>query len=551
MLQSISISNFILIDNLEINLSAGFTALTGETGAGKSIIIDALLIALGERANSKLIKDASSPSVIAISVSTDGLSELILKLEEYGIEAGSGLIIRRNIYSDGKTKAFINDTPVSINLLSEIRSYLIEFCGQHDSRGLLNSNTHINLFDKYIGIEAKIGQLSMLYHAYKKAKENLEALIARNQKVDLELDFLNHTIQELSALSPKEDEETLLVERRKMLQDSAKAQDTYVRAYDKIGSGEVILEVTRIQKDLEKFPEVFGEVVEALNRTIIELEEAKISLKDLSSLFGNSSSELEQAEDRLYALRGAARKFSVSPNELPAFLKKQKQEFEDLKNISGQIDKGTSILEAAREDYVKLATSISKTRLMSSDKLASVIVGILGELKMPQADFKVEIETHKEESAWRASGFDSVKFVVRTNPGSAYGTLEKIASGGELSRIMLALKAGLASVKSVPVLIFDEIDTGISGAVSEAVGRKIAALAKRYQVLTITHQPQVAAFCDNHLYIEKSFSENSTGISIRALSPSERVKELARMLSGEVVTEESVAAATKLIAAAA
>lgn len=549
MLSSISIKNFVLIDDLNINLSNGFTALTGETGAGKSIIIDALLIALGERANSKLLKDPSKAATVILCLQTSSASEVANALVEHGIDCASEIIIRRVIYPDGKTKAFINDTAVSATFLAGIREYLIEFCGQHDSKGLMNPHSHIKILDKYIGNGPELRQLSALYNDYKKHKNDLEELLRKNLRIDAELDFLNYAIKELEALSPIPEEESTLVEKRRVMQESAKASDVYHKASEGLNADSMLAQLSKVIKEMNKFPELFHPAIEACNRAEIEIEDATSALDAMAHMFTNGSAELEKVEDRLHEIRALARKYATHPDELYKILDQKKEEHHLLQNLTAAIEKIEQSLKQASDEYLKLAKKISEKRGGEAKKLESQIMNSLSDLKLNQADFKIQIESYDDTNGWKIDGIDSVKFIIRTNPGSQYGSLDKIASGGELSRIMLAIKAGLASVKSVSVLIFDEVDTGISGSVSEAVGKKIAELANDYQILTITHQPQVTAFCNNHLLIQKSFKENDTMVSVKNLSKDESIQEVARMLSGEEITSESVAAATKLISA--
>lgn len=526
----------------------GLTVVTGETGAGKSIMLAALLLVLGERVSGKIHRDNSKPVIIsAIFQATPIVKE---KLQELGLEISSEIILRRTVTPDGKSKAYVNDINVSVASLALFREALLEICGQHDSRGLLNATTHIDVLDTFGGYANELLELKKAFTDYTAVKKELVLLREKSQKADFEVKYLKGVVEELSSLNVKPDEEEQLAEERKILSEGQKAQDTYHKSQDIINDG-IITKLFALERELNRFPEIFSEPLGLVKTAIIEVEEAKNSLDDLGGKIGASDGRLEKIEDRLFKIRSAARKYNVLPNQLVDFLAAKQEELDNFSDLNERLAKKEKELAVNLKSYLALAESVSQRRNKTAEKLRATVLAQLKEVKLDKADFKVEVTGDKSEANYGGKGFDSVHFLVCTNPGTPYGALDKIASGGEMSRIMLALKVALADVKSVPLLIFDEIDTGISGAVSHAVGKKLAVLAKNYQVLAITHQPQVAAYSDNHWLVAKQHGKNDTSVTLRELSATEKNHEIARMLSGDKLTQESLAAAKKLIQAAA
>ncbi len=550
MLQMLAINNFLLIDNIELELKPGLTVVTGETGAGKSIILDALLLVLGSRASGKIIKDIAKPAVLSASFTLPQNCVIIAKLDELGIDTREELILRRVFGVDGKTKAYINDTPVGIALLADLREYLLEICGQHDSRGLLDSTTHLHLLDVFNDHSDNLVTLKKHYQGYTHLKKELADLREKSSKADFEMQYLQTVVEELQTLDVKLNEEEKLADERKALLDSVKAQDAFSKAQEIMDSN-LLTQLYALEKELIRFPEIFAEPLSLVKTATIELEETQASLKALATRFNPDDTTMEGIETRLFKIRSAARKYGITPAQLPDFLTQKQTELANFTDINNVILQTEKQFVQAYDLYFSLAQKVSKTRHSTAEKLRKAVLSELKELKMDKADFEVEIISSPQEPSFAATGFDNVRFLVCTNPGSPYGQLDKIASGGELSRIMLALKVAMANVKSVPVLIFDEIDTGISGAVSDAVGKKLALLANDYQVLVVTHQPQVAAYGHNHLLVAKQSSSKTTKISVAELDVASKNQEIARMLSGDALTDESLAAAKRLIQSAA
>lgn len=548
MLLSLSIQNLILIDSLTIDFEKGLSAFTGETGAGKSIILDALMYTLGERTNAKLIKDVSKNAVTVATFSTPDPS-IVSFLQELGIDASNELILRRVIYPDGKSKAFVNDSSISINALQELSKNLIEICGQHDSRGLMNPATHISILDEFADINR--AEIAKTFTNYSKIKRDLVELKSKLEKAEIEKTYLQSLIEELSLLNPQPNEEESLADKRKFLSESSKINEALNSSISKLSDSKLMGELYSTQRDLEKYEAFFATALKSLNSAIIELNETSSILLDISRKNDFDSTTLEQIEERLFALRSVARKYHTLPGLLPEFLAEKIKELELIDNSAEAVSALEKMLSKAKEEFLKIAKEASKKRLKAAEILSKSVNSELKNLKMDKADFKVELISNEKEESWTSIGFDQANFVIRTNLGQPYSQLAKTASGGELSRTMLAIKVALTSSKSIPTLIFDEIDTGISGAVSDAVGRKLAELSKNSQVLIVTHQPQVVAYSQHHFLVVKETNKASTSVTVKSLTAPEKQAEIARMLSGQELSDESLAAAKKLIQSAA
>jgi DNA repair protein RecN (Recombination protein N) len=548
MLLSLSIQNLILIDSLTIDFEKGLSAFTGETGAGKSIILDALMYTLGERTNSKLIKDPSK-NAVAVATFNSPDQDIVEYLKELGIDASDELILRRVISPDGKSKAFVNDTSISIGALQELSKNLIEICGQHDSRGLMNSSSHLGILDTFSKVDKTI--ISSAHSKYSKIKRDLSDLKTKLEKAEIEKSYLLVLIEELDVLNPQPHEEQTLADKRKFLSESSKISEALESSMDKLGNSKLMSELYAIQRDLEKYEQFFALPLKSLNSAIIELSETANVLQDISRKNEFDATTLEEIEERLFKLRSVARKYHTLSDLLPEFLATKKAELELIDNSAEAVSKLEKMLIQAKEEYLKIATDASKKRAKAAEALANSVSTELKNLKMDKADFKVETNSNPNEDNWTSTGFDQVSFVIKTNPRQPYTQLAKTASGGELSRTMLAIKVALTSSKSIPTLIFDEIDTGISGAVSDAVGRKLAELALSAQVLIVTHQPQVVAYSNHHFLVAKETNKDSTSVNVRSLNSQEKQAEIARMLSGQELSDESLAAAKRLMQSAA
>ena len=552
MLSALSVRNIVLIDQLDIGLEGGLTALTGETGAGKSILLDALTLALGGRGDASLVRHgADSGQVVAIlQLPVDPPARVMLRENEISDDAD--LIMRRVQYADGRTRAFINDQPVGAGLMQSIGSQLIEIHGQHDDRALVDAATHRTLLDAFGGLEAE-GATTRRAHA---VLTEIEARVAAQRALIADAatreDYARHVVEELAALAPEAGEEQGLADKRQRLMQLEKAADE-VRDAEEILSGPTAPApalaslMRRLMRKTDNGQGVFQPLIEALDVSLNALDRTSEAVETLKRQMAFDPQELEQVEGRLFALRAAARKHHVIVDELAEVLAKYRAELASLQSGEATLLKLEADVEVAREAYRKAARKLSAGRVKSAKSLSKAVEAELPDLKLGSAKFLVDHQV--DESRVAASGFDQIAFLVQTNPGTLAGPIMKVASGGELSRFLLALKVVLADRGSAPVLIFDEIDTGVGGAVADAIGRRLRRLSEKVQVLTVTHAPQVAARADAHLVIEKQAVKEGAFVRthVRRLDGGARQEELARMLSGASITPEARAAAGKLL----
>ena len=552
MLSALSVRNIVLIDQLDIGLDRGLTALTGETGAGKSILLDALTLALGGRGDASLVRHgAESGQVVAVlQLPVDHPARVALRDNEIADDAE--LIMRRVQYADGRTRAFINDQPVGATLLQAIGAQLVEIHGQHDDRALVDASTHRALLDAFGGYEGDVAAT----HAAHAALVAAEAQVADQRALIAEAaareDYARHVVDELAGLAPEAGEEDELAGRRQRLMQLEKSADE-VRDADEILGGPhapgpaLAGLMRRLMRKSDAGEGVFQPLIEALDAALDALDRTGEAVELLKREMAFDPAELERVEARLFALRGAARKHHVAPDELGEVLAKYRAELAALQSGEANLARLDAEAELAREAYRKAARKLSAARAKAARALSKAVEAELPDLKLGTAKFIVDQQVDGERVA--ASGLDQVAFQVQTNPGTLAGPLMKVASGGELSRFLLALKVVLADRGSAPVLIFDEIDTGVGGAVADAIGRRLKRLSTKVQVLTVTHAPQVAARADTHLFIEKQAIAEGAFVRthVRPLAGGERNEEIARMLAGATITPEARAAAGKLL----
>ncbi|QMV01343.1 DNA repair protein RecN [Devosia sp. D6-9] len=552
MLTALSVRNIVLIDQLDLGLDTGLTVLTGETGAGKSILLDALTLALGGRGDASLVrKGAESGQVVAVLQLPPG-HPARQALREGDINDDDELILRRVQFADGRTRAFINDQPVSAALLQRVGSLVVEIHGQHDDRALVDVNTHRDALDAFGSDEALVGAVRSTFEALAEANAAVADQRALVADAAAKEEFARHVVDELGKLAPQAGEEEELAERRQHLMQLERAAEE-VRDADEVINGSaapgpmLASLMRRLMRKADSGNSIFQPLVEALDASLVTLDRTSDALETLKREMAYDPQELEKVEERLFALRGAARKHGVAPDDLPAVLARYKADLEMLENGEASLTKLEEAAAAARAAYVAVAKKLSAARSKAASALSKAVEGELPDLKLGSARFIVDHQV--DESRVAASGFDQIAFHVQTNPGTSPGPLLKVASGGELSRFLLALKVVLADRGSAPVLIFDEIDTGVGGAVADAIGRRLSRLAGKVQVLCVTHAPQVAARAHSHLLIEKQAVEEGAFVRthVRGLDGENRREEVARMLAGAKVTEEARAAASKLI----
>ncbi|MBV1797111.1 DNA repair protein RecN [Siccirubricoccus sp. G192] len=554
MLASLAIRDVVLIERLDLSFGPGLTVLTGETGAGKSILLDSLGLACGMRAEAGMVRLGQSQcSVAAGFLPPEGHPAFSL-LADQEIEPEEMLVLRRVVQADGRSRAFVNDQPVAVALLRRLAATLVEVQGQHDQVGLADPATHAGLLDAFGGLEPRRQAVATAWRAWRDAERALTEARAAIAAAQRDEEFLRHAVEELSALAPEEGEEEELSRERQRLQQGERRNETIATAMSELqprdrrrgGPGDALRGAARA---LERLPAPNEEAQPILTHLAIAqdaLAEAETLLERLLQEGGPDPRRLEQLEDRLFGLRAAGRKHGVPVVELPALLASLKERLGALDAGTGRVAALEATAKAARAAYLAAGQALSEARREAAGRLEAALAKELPPLKLDRARFVVEVAA-REESGWAADGLDRVTFLVSTNPGQAPGRLEKIASGGELSRLMLALKVVLARGSPVPTLIFDEVDAGIGGATAAAVGDRLARVAERLQVLVVTHSPQVAARGAQQLRVAKRLKGERAATLVEPLDKRERREEIARMLAGERVTDAARAAADSLL----
>ena len=554
MLNALSVRNIVLIDQLDLALGEGMTVLTGETGAGKSILLDAMTLALGGRGDASLVRQGqeSGQVVAVLELSADHPARALLR--DNAIPDDEDVILRRVQFADGRTRAFINDQPVSASLLQKIGSQIVEIHGQHDDRALIDVATHRAALDAFGELNGEAASVRDCWAALVEAQQ---AVAEQRKQVEEALaaeDYARHTVEELSKLNPAVGEEEELAARRQQLQQAEKASSDVVEI-DEILNGPsapapaLASLMRRLMRKVDGGATLFQPIIDALDASLVTLDRTTDVLEDLKREMSFDPRELEEVEERLFALRALARKHQTSCDGLVEVLAKYQTDLETLQSGESRLKTLEAEEAAAKARYREAAEVLSAGRKTAAEALSQAVEAELPDLKLGAARFIVDHQVDRDRVS--ATGFDQIAFHVQTNPGTAAGPLLKVASGGELSRFLLALKVVLADRGSAPVLVFDEIDTGVGGAVADAIGRRLARLAGKVQVLTVTHAPQVAARANRHLLIEKQMVEEGAFMRthVRPLDVPARQEEVARMLAGAEITDEARAAAKKLLGA--
>jgi DNA repair protein RecN (Recombination protein N) len=555
MLSRLSIRDIVLIDRLDLAVEPGLLVLTGETGAGKSILLDAFALALGGRGDGGLVRQGQTQGQVTavFDLPTGHVARTVANGAD--IDTDGDLILRRVQLADGKTRAFINDQPVSVQTLRGIGQLLVEIHGQHDDRALTDISEHLSLLDAFGGLSEKTTDVAVLHIAWRKAESDLAAQKARIEKARADADYLRHAADELAKLAPISGEETQLAERRQHMMQAEKVVGELQEIFDLLGgSASPVPALSSAQRRLdrraEQAPELAAPAARALDQALLAIEEARDSLEKALRAAEFDPREQEQIEERLFALRAASRKYSTPVDALAALAERFAADLMALDAGEGHLTALEKAAKAARENYQKEARALSSSRRQAASGLDKAVNAELPPLKLERARFTTEITT--DDSRMAAEGIDTVEFHVQTNPGTRPGPMMKVASGGELSRFMLALKVVLADRGSAPTLVFDEIDTGVGGAVADAIGQRLARLAGTVQVLSVTHAPQVAARASRHFLIAKEDIDDGKRVATRiaALETKARREEIARMLSGAEISDEARAAADKLLTGA-
>jgi DNA repair protein RecN (Recombination protein N) len=552
MLASLSIRDVVLIDKLELGFDRDLGVLTGETGAGKSILLDALGLALGERAEAGLVRQGSEKARVAATFELEPEHPAFTLLAENDIEIEDDhLVLRRVLNADGRSRAYVNDQAVSIGLLRALGDSLVEVQGQFAQRGLLDPKTHLALLDAYGGLERQAVEVTRLFAAWREAARARAEAEAAFEKARADETFLRHAVEELRLLDPAAGEEEKLGEERAFLMNAEKLISAMTGAGEELATAESAL--ARTLRQLEQAaPKAAGRldgIVAALERAVAEAGEANADLASVSADLEIEPARLQEIDERFFALKDAARKHGCDPDELPGLLARLEEQLAGIETGGERLSELARAQQAARAAYAEAAGALSAARHAAAGRLDAAINAELPPLKLDKARFATRLAALPEEG-WGRSGMDSVAFEVATNPGAAPGPLARIASGGELSRFLLALKVVLSEISPIVTLVFDEVDSGVGGATAAAVGERLARLAKARQVLVVTHSPQVAARGATHYLVRKDSRDSATVTGVERLDAGQRREEVARMLSGATVTDEARAAAEKLMGAA-
>ncbi len=555
MLVQLSIRDIVLIERLDLGFEAGLSVLTGETGAGKSILLDSLSLALGGRGDGGLVRHGEDKGQVTATFEVGMEHPARALLRENGLDDDGDLIFRRVQSADGRTKAYVNDQAVSVQLMRQLGLHMVEIHGQHDDRALVDTNAHRTLLDAFAGLTDEATAMQALYRTWKDAERGLKVHRAKVEAAAREADYLRASVEELEVLSPLDGEEDELAERRGVMQKSERIAGDIGEASEFLnGNASPVPMIASMMRRLERksheAPGLLEETVQLLDAALDSLSNAQMEVEAALRRTEFDPRELERVEERLFALRAAGRKYSVPVTELPALAERMVAELADLdagEERLGQLEKQLGVVKA---DFDRAALSLSEKRHNAASALSEAVMAELPALKLERARFTVEVTSDAASAS--ADGIDVVEFHVQTNPGTRPGPIMKVASGGELSRFLLALKVALADRGSAPTLVFDEIDTGVGGAVADAIGQRLKRLSKTVQVLSVTHAPQVAARAGTHLLISKGPSGDGTeriATRVATMQPEHRTEEIARMLAGASVTDEARAAAAKLLAA--
>ena len=565
MLTALSIRDIVLVDVLDLELEDGLTVLTGETGAGKSIILDALGLALGGRGDASLVRAGARQATATAVFTTPDDPDLIALAAERGFELAPGedLILRRTLSADGRGRAFINDQPAGVAALRDIGQALVEVHGQHETVGLLDWKTHRALLDAYGGLSPQLGQVAAASERLKVAERAVAGLRAAAADAAAHAEELTQNLADLDALDPRADEETELAGERAILGAAEKAIGDLADARTQLGGDKLSQKLAAALRAVEHARQRAGQAgtdpehpllqklnaaADAIDRTLVEAEEAIACVDAAANAFDFEPGRLDKAEERLFALRAAARKLNTSVEMLPVLRVRFREQLRLIESGADAIAAAERDASAAREAYDVAAILLTSAREAAADRLGAAVAGELPPLKLERARFRVAFEP-VPDGRRGPLGVETVRFEISTNAGTAFGPLDAIASGGELARFALAMKAALAGREGQrqPVMIFDEVDQGVGGAVAEAVGSRLKRLSSGAQVLVVTHSPQVAARGHAHWKVRKADRDGQTTTTVDTLDPAARQEEIARMLAGAVITDEARAAARALI----
>ena len=548
MLTGLYISNIVLIEKLNLQFGKGLNIMTGETGAGKSILLDALSLALGARSDTGLIR--SGCDMATVSAEFDFVNDSVKQiLDENGIDYNDGLILRRTLSTDGKSRAWVNDIPVSVKILKQIGDEIVEIHGQFENHSLLDATTHITSLDEYAQLNdsefnAVLLQTQSAYHDLHESQKKLKQLTELLEKSESERDFLEHNVNELRNLNPQIGEEDELANARAKMMDAEKNAGILNDALDILKNNgnsldEQICSVAHILERIKTDPNPYTEQIDKLYDAASTVAEIGEQIHPENT----NIDDIDSIEERLFAIRAAARKHRCSADELSNKLIEMENHLNAIDNSDAELQKCKNDVNKYTKTFNEFAGKLSDLRKTAADNLRKQILTELPDLKLGSADFNVDIQPCEPTNG----GTDNITFMIKTNPGTPFAPLHKIASGGELSRFMLALRVVLNNPNNKKTIVFDELDTGISGATASAVGERLNKLATNEQLLVITHSAQVAGFADKHFKISKHSDKDSTVTNVDEITGNDRINEIARIISGTKITEESIASAKTLI----
>lgn len=548
MLAALAIRDFVIIERMDLSFVDGFSVLTGETGAGKSILLDALGIALGRRAEAGLIRKGSDQATITVEFHPPKAHPVWQVLLDQGIEVDQSILIRRVLSASGRHRSFVNDQAVSLNLLRHLGDHLVEIHGQHDR--LLDTAKHRELLDDFVNNRSLIEKVAHSFDLWQTMKADLEKEVERLHTLQRDEDFLRFQLKELEKLELREEEEQQLIEERQQLAHMGRLFDVLQQTQQHLGGTHVLDAVHSALRVLHRAqiqdnPSIVA-ATQALEKTVSELTEAVSQLDEIHTKLQGQPERLQVIDDRLHVLRGAARKHNLLVDQLPAYAQRLKEDLDHLADLEQRLEEMAAGVRKSKDAYYHHAHALFLERQRFGKQLDEAVMAELPDLHLPNAQFFTAVTVLPEEQ-WHKKGVDRVNFMVAMNKGQDLCPLEKTASGGELARLMLSLKAILARHSSVSTIVFDEIDIGVGGAVAAAIGQRLNQLAAHVQVLSITHSPQVAAAGASHFHVTKQDLGQSVGTKVIVLALEQRLEEIARMLSGSEITSEARAAAQNLL----
>ncbi len=551
MIDSLSIRNVVLIDKLDLTFEKGLGVFTGETGAGKSILLDSLSLLLGARADTSLVRYGENQLSVAAEFSSVA-PEVIAFLKEQGIECeDETVLIRRVVTKDGKSKSFVNDQSVSVSFLKSIGENLVEIHGQFSTHSLLNPSTHLSVLDSFGKLTMDAAQTKELWIQYQRAVKETNTAREKLLNAEKQKEYLEQSLEDLESLNPQKGEEEALVQKRTNLMNSEKILSATGSAYQLLSDEQngVERQLALASRHLEKASQynekAFSEIIDLIDQTQNLLSEAEYKLEQITENFGDTS-ELPVIDDRLFALRAAARRHQTTIDDLPDLMQRMHEELVSIDRADDTLRTLEEKEQALLKQFEKSALELSLKRQKAAIFLDEKVKTELPALKLEKAVFKTTVEQKSLDMATE-TGIDEVIFTVSTNTGTPLAPLNKIASGGELSRFMLALKVNLAKQSALPTIVFDEIDSGVGGSTADAIGSRLNKLASDCQVIAVTHAPQVASYGNQHWTVSKAEKDGKILTSVQKLTPEERLKEIARMLSGEKITKTGLEMANELL----